>query len=74
MVSAGFFVWFPDLPCSGKSAQAGLLDEELSRRGLRKEILDGDEIRKRLTKGLGFSKKNQDENFQRIAYVAKPKP
>jgi adenylyl-sulfate kinase len=35
------------------------------------EILDGDEVRTRLTKGLGFSKADRDENIRRIAYVAK---
>ena len=35
------------------------------------EVLDGDEVRTRLTKGLGFSKADRDENIRRIAYVAK---
>jgi len=35
------------------------------------EVLDGDEIRQRLTKGLGFSKEDRDENIRRISYVAK---
>jgi len=71
MTPQGFVVWFTGLPCSGKSTLAGLLNEALTQRGLRKEILDGDEVRKRLTKGLGFSKEDRDENIRRIAYVAK---
>ena len=39
--------------------------------GLAVEVLDGDEIRQRLTKGLGFSKEDRDETIRRIAYVAK---
>jgi adenylyl-sulfate kinase len=35
------------------------------------EILDGDEVRRRLTKDLGFSKVDRDENIRRIGYVAK---
>ncbi len=35
------------------------------------ELLDGDEPRQRLTKGLGFSKRDRDENIGRIAFVAK---
>ena len=32
--------------------------------------LDGDEVRQRLTKGLGFTKEDRDENISRIAFVA----
>jgi len=71
MLKHGFVVWFTGLPCSGKSTLAHLLDEELSCRTFKREILDGDEIRKRLTKGLGFSKEDRDENIRRIAFVAK---
>ena len=35
------------------------------------EILDGDEVRENLSKGLGFSKEDRDTNIRRIAYVAK---
>jgi adenylylsulfate kinase len=34
-------------------------------------MLDGDEIRQRLCKDLGFSKEGRDENIRRIAYVSK---
>ena len=33
-------------------------------------MLDGDEVRRRLTKGLGFSKADRDVNIDRIAFVA----
>ncbi|MBZ0168046.1 adenylylsulfate kinase [Candidatus Methylomirabilis lanthanidiphila] len=70
-VNRGFVVWFTGLPSSGKSTLAGLLAQELPLRGLPVEILDGDEVRQRLTKGLGFSKEDRDENIRRIAFVAK---
>lgn len=38
--------------------------------GFHTEVLDGDEVRLRLSKGLGFSKEDRDENIRRIAYVA----
>ena len=71
MSSDGFVVWFTGLPSSGKSTLAGLLEEKLSSNGHRVEVLDGDEVRERLSRGLGFSKKDRDENVRRIAYVAK---
>ena len=34
------------------------------------QILDGDEVRTNLSKGLGFSKEDRDTNIRRIGYVA----
>ena len=70
MRKKGFTVWFTGLSGSGKSTLAKLLSEELTRRGVLSEILDGDEIRKWLTKGLGFSRADRVENIYRIAFVA----
>ena len=67
----GFTVWFTGLPSSGKSTLARLLEEVLVQRGQRVEVLDGDEVRLRLSRGLGFSKEDRDENIRRITYVAK---
>ena len=35
------------------------------------EVLDGDEVRTNLSKGLGFSKEDRDTNIRRIGYVAR---
>ena len=51
---------------SGKSTIAEMLFHELQARGLKTEILDGDEVRKNLSKGLGFSKEDRDTNILRI--------
>jgi len=67
----GFTLWFTGLPCSGKSTLAGLVAEELKSRERFVEILDGDEVRKHLTKGLGFSREDRDENIRRIGYVCR---
>jgi adenylylsulfate kinase len=66
----GFTVWFTGLSGSGKSTIAEMLYHEFKARGLKTEILDGDEVRKNLSKGLGFSKEDRDTNILRIGYVA----
>jgi adenylylsulfate kinase len=71
VTSEGFVVWFTGLPSSGKTTLARSLEGALRSRGHRVEVLDGDEIRARLSRGLGFSKEDRDENIRRIAYVAR---
>src|SRR5438093_5963835 len=71
MPSNGFVVWFTGLPCSGKSTITRLLQIELKNQLQLVEVLDGDEVRQRLSSGLGFSKEDRDENIRRIAFVAK---
>jgi adenylyl-sulfate kinase len=67
----GFVVWFTGLPSAGKSTLAALLGATLEGRGVKVEVLDGDEIRRVLARGLGFSKEDRDENIRRIAFVAR---
>jgi len=70
-MSAGFVVWFTGLSGAGKSTIASALAAELARRGRHAELLDGDEVRTHLSKGLGFSKEDRDTNIRRIGYVAR---
>ncbi|MEZ4294720.1 MAG: adenylyl-sulfate kinase [Polyangiaceae bacterium] len=67
----GFVVWFTGLSGAGKSTLSALLAEELRRRGVHTELLDGDEVRTHLSRGLGFSKEDRDTNVRRIGFVAK---
>ena len=67
----GFCLWFTGLSGSGKSTLSRMLEPELRKRGCKVEILDGDEVRENLSKGLGFSKEDRDTNIRRIGYVAK---
>ncbi|MDH4196942.1 MAG: adenylyl-sulfate kinase [Candidatus Aminicenantes bacterium] len=67
----GFTLWFTGLPCSGKSAVADKVADILRGRGLRAERLDGDIVRQDLTRDLGFSKADRDENIRRVTFVAK---
>jgi len=70
-MSRGFILWLTGLSGAGKSTLAGQVAQELRRRGLNVEILDGDEVRTNLSKGLGFSKDDRDTNIKRIGYVCK---
>jgi adenylylsulfate kinase len=65
----GFTLWFTGLSGSGKSTLSRALIEVLKGRGCRVEILDGDEVRENLSKGLGFSREDRDTNIRRIGYV-----
>jgi adenylyl-sulfate kinase len=67
----GFVLWFTGLSGAGKTTLSTRLAEELKTRGLRVEILDGDEVRTNLSKGLGFSKEDRDTNIRRIGYVSR---
>jgi sulfate adenylyltransferase len=67
---AGFVVWFTGLSGAGKSTVARALAPRLLERGHRLELLDGDEVRMNLSRGLGFSREDRDANIARIGYVA----
>jgi len=66
----GLTIWFTGLSGSGKSTVAHALVERLAEFGRNVSLLDGDEIRTHLSKGLGFSKEDRDENINRVGYVA----
>lgn len=65
----GFTLWFTGLSGSGKSTLAIGVEEELKRRSMNVEVLDGDVVRTNLSKGLGFSKEDRDINIRRIGFV-----
>jgi adenylyl-sulfate kinase len=67
----GFTLWLTGLSGAGKTTLATLLATELRARGVRIEVLDGDEVRTNLSKGLGFSKEDRDINIRRIGYVCR---
>ena len=70
MANKGFTLWFTGLSGSGKSTLAEYLTPKLKELGNKVEVLDGDEVRENLSKGLGFSKEDRDTNIRRIGYVA----
>ncbi len=70
-MSVAHTLWFTGLSGSGKSTLSARVAEELKKRGEKVEILDGDEVRTNLSKGLSFSKEDRDINIKRIGYVCK---
>jgi adenylylsulfate kinase len=66
----GFTLWFTGLSASGKTTIAHLVGPAIETRGPIVEYLDGDTVRTRLSKGLGFSKEHRDLNIERIGWVA----
>jgi ATP sulfurylase/adenylyl-sulfate kinase len=66
----GFTLWFTGMSGAGKSTLTEALVPQLRALGKRVEVLDGDEVRTNLSKGLGFSKEDRDINIRRIGYVA----
>jgi adenylyl-sulfate kinase len=66
----GFALWFTGMSGAGKSTLSAPVAERLRAAGLRVELLDGDEVRTHLSKGLGFSKEDRDTNVRRIGFVA----
>jgi adenylylsulfate kinase len=69
--ATGATVWLTGLPSAGKTTLATALAARLSEAGVeRVELLDGDEVREFLSKGLGFSREDRDTNVLRIGWVA----
>jgi adenylyl-sulfate kinase len=67
----GFTLWLTGLSGAGKTTLAALLVTELRARDVPVEVLDGDEVRTNLSKGLGFSREDRDTNIRRIGYVCR---
>ena len=66
----GLTLWFTGMSGAGKSTLTEALTPRLKAMGKHVEVLDGDEVRTNLSKGLGFSKEDRDTNIRRIGYVA----
>lgn len=68
---SGKVFWFTGLSGSGKSTIASAFEQTLFADGYFVKVLDGDNIRTRLNRDLGFSLEDRQENIRRIAEVAK---
>ena len=70
-VGPGAVIFFTGLSGSGKSTIAHALADELTDdAGRRVTLLDGDEVRQHLSRGLGFDAESREINIDRIAWVA----
>jgi adenylylsulfate kinase len=64
-------IWMSGLSGSGKSTIANALETTLHSFNNHTYILDGDNTRLGLNKGLGFSEEDRNENLRRVAEVCK---
>jgi adenylylsulfate kinase len=69
-VQLGLTVWFTGLSSAGKTTLSRAVCNLLCEAGYEVEILDGDLVRRELSRDLGFSKEDRDENIRRIGFVA----
>ena len=67
----GVTVWITGLPCSGKTTVANRAADYLRTKCYMVERLDGDIVRRDLTKDLGFSRQDRDENLKRVTEIAR---
>ncbi|MGC2698302.1 MAG: adenylyl-sulfate kinase [Candidatus Angelobacter sp.] len=66
----GLTIWITGLSGAGKTTICQAVHTELLARGIRAETLDGDVIRKHLSRDLGYTKSERNENIRRIGFVA----
>lgn len=64
-------IWFTGLSGAGKTTISVLLEKELLKKGFVCNVIDGDVIRHKLNKDLGFSENDRLENIRRIAEISK---
>ena len=67
----GLAVWFTGFSGAGKTTLCRALEPALRAMGYSVHVLDGEDIRKHLSRDLGFSKKDRDEHVFRIGCVAR---
>lgn len=64
-------LWITGIPASGKTTLARRLVRHFRSLGQPAEVVDGDDVRKIISSGLGFSKEDRLENNRRIAWIAR---
>jgi adenylylsulfate kinase len=69
-MSRGATVWLTGLSGAGKTTIADAVAGQLRAAGQQVEVLDGDELRRGLSAGLGFSRDDRDTHVRRVGFVA----
>lgn len=64
-------LWITGIPASGKTTLGRHLVRHFRQQGRAADMVDGDEIRKVISAGLGFSREDRLENNRRIAWIAR---
>ena len=64
-------IWLTGIPASGKTTISNLLKDYLQKKNMPVIILDGDEIRKTISKDLGYSPEDRKEHNRRVIEIAK---
>lgn len=67
---AGVTVWFTGLPSAGKTTLSRCVAAQLAAAGVGHELLDADALRQSISRGLGYTKEDRDENIRRIGFIA----
>ena len=67
----GLYIQMTGMSGSGKTTLARAVEGKLKKRGIKIEIIDGDEYRSNLCKDLGFSKEDRQTNIKRLSFVGK---
>lgn len=71
MVQEGFTVWLTGMSGAGKTTIAIELEKSLRGCGIPfVQRLDGDVVRQDLSRDLGFSREDRNENIRRVTFVA----
>ncbi len=66
----GLAIFLMGLPGAGKTTVARKLDRQLRALGYRVTMLDGDDLRERLSPDLGFSRSDREANLKRAGMIA----
>ncbi len=69
-LNPGATVWLTGLSGAGKTTIASAVAGLLRAAGREVEVLDGDELRRGLSAGLGFSRDDRDTHVRRVGFVA----
>lgn len=67
MKDVPYTLWLTGLSAAGKTTLAHALADALAAKGVKCEVLDGDIVRQKLSRDLGFSRQDRSENIRRVA-------